>query len=65
MAEKTFEKSLSDLEKVIQQLQNGDLSLDKSIQLYEKGMNLANECNMSLDKAQLKIEELKAGKVDD
>ncbi len=65
MAEKTFEKSLSDLEKVIQQLQSGDLSLDKSIQLYEKGIKLANECNLSLDKAQLKIEELKAGKTDD
>lgn len=65
MAEKTFEKSLSDLEKVIQQLQSGELSLDKSIQLYEKGIKLANECNLSLDKAQLKIEELKAGKADD
>lgn len=65
MAEKSFEKILTELEKVIEQLQNGDLSLDKSIQLYEKGMKLANECNLSLDKAKLKIEELKVGKADE
>lgn len=64
MAEKTFEKSLSDLEKIVQLLQNGDLSLDESIQLYEKGMKLANECNENLEKSKLKIEELKAGNID-
>lgn len=61
MAEKSFEKSLVELEKVIEELQKGDLSLDKSIKLYEKGIKFANECNISLDKAQLKIEQLKAG----
>lgn len=61
MAEKTFEKSLADLEKLVAQLEKGDLSLDKSIQLYEKGVHLTGFCSEQLNKAQLKIEELKVG----
>lgn len=65
MAEKTFEKSLTDLEKVVVQLEKGDLSLEKSMQLYEKGIALTRFCNSELEKAQLKLEELKAGKSDE
>lgn len=70
MAEKTakalsFEQSIAQLEKIVAQMEQGDLPIEKSIALYEKGVALTKSCRESLAKAQLKIEELKAGKSDD
>lgn len=65
MAKKTFEKSLADLEQVVSQLEKGDISLEESIKLYEKGVELTRFCTGELEKAELKIEELKAGKSDE
>ena len=69
MAEKakaalSFEKSIAELEKIVTQMEQGDLTIDKSIALYEKGVALTKSCKESLEKAQLKIEELKAGESD-
>ncbi len=66
MAEKkTFEKSLADLQKIVEQLEKGDLSLEKSLGLYEKGIGLTRFCQEELGRAKLKIEQLKAGKQDE
>ncbi len=61
-----FEKSLNELEKIVEELQNGDISLDESIKLFEKGMELTNDCRKTLETARQKItslteEELKNG----
>ena len=53
-----FEKSLNELEKIVEKLQNGDISLDESIKLFEKGMELTNDCRKTLETARQKITSL-------
>lgn len=53
-----FEKSLNELEKIVEELQNGDISLDESIKLFEKGMELTNDCRKTLETARQKITSL-------
>lgn len=56
--EKTFEASLSDLEKIVRQLEEGDLPLEKSLELFETGVKLSRECRERLSKAERRIEVL-------
>ena len=56
--EKSFESSLSELEKIVAQLEAGDLPLEQSLELFEKGIRLSRECRERLSKAEQKIEEL-------
>jgi exodeoxyribonuclease VII small subunit len=56
--EKSFESSLSELEKIVAQLEAGDLPLEQSLELFEKGIKLSRECRERLSKAEQKIEEL-------
>lgn len=56
----SFEKSLKELEQVVQRLESGSLSLDESIALYEKGVRLNQQCERELKKAEEKIDKLKA-----
>lgn len=60
MEEMTFEKALLQLEELIASLEKGELTLEQSIQVYEKGVKLTAYCNNELKNAKLKIEELKA-----
>lgn len=53
-----FEKSLNELEKIVEELQNGDISLDESIKLFEKGIELTNDCRKTLETARQKITSL-------
>ena len=53
-----FEKSLDELEKIVEELQNGDISLDESIKLFERGMELTNLCRKTLESARQKITAL-------
>lgn len=53
-----FEKSLDELEKIVAQLESGDISLDESIKLFERGMNLTNDCRKTLETARQKITSL-------
>lgn len=53
-----FEKSLDELEKIVEELQNGDISLDESIKLFERGMELSGECRKTLESARQKITAL-------
>lgn len=57
-----FEKSLEELEKIVNTLENNDISLDKAIELFEKGMELSNTCRKILEKAETKITALTGNK---
>jgi exodeoxyribonuclease VII small subunit len=56
--EKTFEASLSELETVVRQLENGDLPLEESLKLFEDGVRLSRECRERLTSAERRIEVL-------
>lgn len=50
-----FEASLLELEKIVEKLEGGETSLDESIKLFEKGMELSNDCRKTLNTARQKI----------
>ena len=50
-----FEKNLSELEQVVKALEDNDVSLDKMIELFEKGVGLTKECTDALNAAEQKI----------
>ncbi len=55
---KTFEASLAELEKIVEQLENGDQPLEESLKLFENGVKLARECRERLSDAERRIEVL-------
>lgn len=56
--EKTFEASLGELEKIVSQLEEGDLSLEESLKLFEQGVKLSRDCQQRLAQAERRIEVL-------
>jgi exodeoxyribonuclease VII small subunit len=54
----TFEKALESLEKIVEELEKGELSLDSSLKKYEEGVKLARLCQAELDEAKKKVEAL-------
>ena len=52
---KSFEESIEDLEKIVSELENGDLNLDDSLSKFEEGIKISKECNKILEEAQKKI----------
>ena len=52
----SFEEALKDLEKIVDELNNGDMELEKAITAYEKGIKLKNICEERLKNAQERIE---------
>lgn len=60
MAEKkqTFETALQELEKIVRKLEDGDLSLEESLKLFEDGVKLSRECQERLNQAERRIEVL-------
>jgi exodeoxyribonuclease VII small subunit len=56
MAEKqTFEQSITELEKIVSQLESGSVTLDESLSLFEKGIKLSKSCQQMLDAAEKKV----------
>ena len=55
MSEKSFEKSLAELESIVEKMEEGELSLNESLSLFEKGVKLARFLREELDKAEKKI----------
>jgi exodeoxyribonuclease VII small subunit len=53
-----FEKSLEELEKLVDQLESGDLSLDESLKQFKRGVELTRHCQGVLEKAQQTVEKL-------
>ena len=56
----TFEEALAELETIVAQLEAGDLTLELSLALFERGQKLASRCNIQLEQATLRIEQLTA-----
>lgn len=56
--EKTFEKSLEELETIVSRLEQGDLPLEESLNLFETGIKLSRECRERLATAERRIEIL-------
>jgi exodeoxyribonuclease VII small subunit len=61
----SFESCLEQLEKVVKELEGGDLQLERSLELFEKGMALSETCRKQLEEAETRIEMLikKDGKI--
>ena len=55
---KDFESAIAELEKIVKQLEDGDLALDKSLALFERGIELSRYCHDQLGAAQRRIEVL-------
>lgn len=56
--EMSFEESLQELENIVEKLEAGQLSLDESLLLFERGIMLVRECNSILKNAQQKVDKL-------
>lgn len=54
----TFESSLGELERIVRKLEDGEMSLEESLKLFEDGVKLARECQERLDQAERRIEVL-------
>ena len=55
---KTFESSLEELERIVRQLEQGELTLEKSLELFEQGVKLSRDCQERLNQAERRIEIL-------
>ncbi len=58
MAEVRFEEAFKKLEKIVEELESGKLSLDDSLKRYEEGVRLSRFCHKTLQAAQKKIQLL-------
>ncbi len=61
LAELSFEAALAELEGVVAKLESGQVPLDESIALYERGQRLKAHCDARLAAAQAKIEQISLG----
>lgn len=52
---KSFEEKISELENIINELEEGNLNLDDSVAKFEEGMKISKECNKMLEEAEKKI----------
>ncbi|MFW5874921.1 MAG: exodeoxyribonuclease VII small subunit [bacterium] len=58
MAKKSFEESMEKLEKIVEELEAGSLSLDKALKKFEEGVSLSRFCFEKLDETEKKITAL-------
>jgi len=55
MAQKTFEQSMKQLERIVQELEGSDLPLETAIKKFEEGMKLTKSCSQKLDDTEKKV----------
>jgi exodeoxyribonuclease VII small subunit len=55
-----FETALAELERIVRQLEDGELPLERSLELYERGVQLSRFCHGRLEEAERRIEVLTA-----
>jgi exodeoxyribonuclease VII small subunit len=55
---KDFESAIAELESVVKQLEEGDLALEKSLALFERGVQLSRFCHARLEEAERRVEIL-------
>lgn len=58
--ELSFEKAYEELEEIISKLESGELPLEESVTLFERGRQLSERCQSLLDKAELRVSQLTA-----
>ena len=54
----SFETGLDELERVVKEMESGDLPLERSLELFEKGMTLSEACRKQLEEAETRVEKL-------
>ncbi len=59
LSEMSFEEALQELEAIVENLERGDVSLDKAIEAYSRGMTLKTHCQAQLEEARLRVEQIK------
>ncbi len=57
----TFEQALSELEKIVAELESGQAPLERSIEMYERGARLKAHCETRLEAARLRVEKIVMG----
>jgi exodeoxyribonuclease VII small subunit len=55
MAKKTFEQAIKQLEQIVQDLESGDMPLEKAIKTFEEGIQLSKFCSEKLDETEKRI----------
>ncbi|UCD79765.1 MAG: exodeoxyribonuclease VII small subunit [Desulfobacterales bacterium] len=55
MAKKTFEQAMKQLEQIVQELESGDIPLEKAIKKFEEGIELSKFCSEKLDESEKRI----------
>ena len=58
MAEIKFEKAMKRLEQIVEELEKGELDIDKSLEIFEEGIKMSRVCSKKLNEAEQKIEKL-------
>ncbi len=58
MGEIKFEKAIQRLEKIVVDLETGELDIDKSLEIFEEGIKMSRVCSKKLNEAEAKIEKL-------
>ena len=58
MAEIKFEKAMSRLEQIVEELEKGELDIDRSLEFFEEGIKMSRVCSKKLNEAEQKIEKL-------
>ena len=53
-----FEAGLDELERIVKEMESGDLPLERSLELFEKGMSLSDACRKQLEEAETRVEML-------
>ena len=65
MSEIKFEKAMTRLENIVEELERGDLDIDKSLEIFEEGIKMSRLCSKKLSEAESKIEKLSKGEKGD
>ena len=58
MAKENFESNLINLEKIVSELESGKLSLEESLEKYQKGIELVKSCNTIIENAEKEVQKL-------
>jgi len=58
MADIKFEKAMNRLEHIVEELEKGELDIDKSLEIFEEGIKMSRVCSKKLNEAEQKIEKL-------
>ena len=58
MGEIKFEKAIQRLEKIVDDLEKGEIDIDKSLEIFEEGIKMSRVCSKKLNEAEAKIEKL-------